>query len=355
MKSRTLRIFVAGAALLIVVLGYLLWSQKSVAPEPPTTPAPVTTPTNNAPAHSSPTASTPATPPPVIPHKPDLPPGQNKEDSMSKVLNVLNEQPINFYGKVIDQYNNPVSGVTVIGTAAHSRKFMEETFDSHTTTSDANGLFHFEGLSGMGLGINLKKDGYEYSSNTNSFNYSAVYTDKERHHPDANAPVIFKMWKQQGPQNLTPLGLSAYVPCDGSVVSFDLVTGRRAPSGGDVTVSFTRNPVKLQGANRYDWKLVVNVANGGVVAMNDQYPNEAPADGYQSQIVIDMPKDATPWLSQVTRNYYLKIRGQDYGRINFYVTTGFDEPPMAGLGIKGYMNPTGSRNLEAALPPGKGK
>jgi hypothetical protein len=27
----------------------------------------------------------------------------------------------------------------------------------------------------MGLGLNLKKEGYEYSSNTNSFTYSAVY------------------------------------------------------------------------------------------------------------------------------------------------------------------------------------
>jgi hypothetical protein len=348
------RSWIIGAVILLAgVAAWWLLSQRPVLPPQPLTPT--ATATNNTPTPSSPTASTPATPPPVIPHKPDLPPGQNKEDSMSKVLSTLNDQPIVFYGKLIDQYNNPVSDATVTGSVLISTRFMDQRKEDHTTTTDSNGLFQFEGLHGMSIGIWFKKEGYEFTSNNTSFTYSAVYQDKERHHPDANAPVVFKIWKLQGPQQLVKIGANAYLPCDGSPFSFDLITHRRVNDGGDVTVSIIRNPVNLQGAKQFDWKAVLQINNGGVVAQNDQYPNEAPADGYQSQLVIDMPKSATPWSADFHRTYYLKMRGGQYGRVTLGIYAAFDQPKVP-FNFDGYANPAiGSRILEQAAPLGKGQ
>ena len=273
---------------------------------------------------------------------------------MSKVLSTLNDQPIVFYGKVIDQDGNPISDVTVNANVAISKQWMEKTYKSYTTNSDSNGLFQFEGLRGMALLIGLQKEGYQYSSTDNGYNYSAVYTEKERHHPDANAPVIFKMWKLQGPQQLVTIGANAYLPCNGSSSSFDLLTHRKVSDGGDITVSITRNPQNIQGVHQFDWKAVVQVTNGGLVARNDQYPNEAPVDGYQSQIVIDMPKDAKPWFDDYRHTYYLKIRGGQYGRVSLEIYAAFEQPNVP-FNFSGYVNPTGSRNLELAAPLGKGQ
>ena len=351
MKNRS---WIIGAAILVVVVVAwgLLSQQPAPSPQPSTPPANAT---NNAPAPSSPTASTPATPPPVIPHKPDLPPGQNKEDSMSKVLSTLNDQPIVFYGKLIDQNNDPVEGATVTGSVLISTKFMDQRKEDHTTTTGSNGLFQFEGLHGMSMGIWFKKEGYEFTSNNTSFTYSAMYQDKERHHPDANAPVIFKIWKLQGPQQLVKIGANAYLPCDGSSASFDLISHRRVTDGGDITVSIIRNPVNLQGAKQFDWKAVLQVNNGGIVAESDQYANEAPTDGYQSQLIIDMPQSATPWTADFHRTYYLKMRGGQYGRVTLGIYAAFDQPKVP-FNFGGYANPTmGSRILEEAAPLPKGQ
>lgn len=338
---------VAAILLLVVIVWELLSQQRTNPPAPPQS----TTAAKNSTSSGNP--ASPGTPSTVVPHKPDLPPAPSKEQQMSNVLAVLNDAPINFYGKVIDQSNNPVSNVTVIATAAISKQWMEEKFDTHTTTTDGDGLFQFKGLHGMGLGINLKKEGYEFSSNKNSFTYSAMWPEKERHKPDANAPVIFKMWKLQGPQSLVKIGIGGYIPCNGTSVSFDLLTGKSMPSGGDLTVTFVRNPQNIQGVQKFAWKAVVQVNNGGLVDINDQYPNEAPTDGYQSQVIIDMPQDALSWFDSLNRSYYWKGRGgQYYGRFSVQIFAAFTHPNVP-FTLSGYANPSGSRNLELAVPSTK--
>jgi hypothetical protein len=283
---------------------------------------------------------------PVI-RPPDLPPAPSKEQQMSNMLPILNTAPINFYGRLLDQYNAPVADATVKGSVLRSEKWMDQERTDKTTTTDSEGLFRFEGLSGMSLGIWFQKDGYEYTSSNNSFTYSRMWPEKERHKPDVNNPVTFHIWKLQGPQGLTRIHALVAIPEDGTPTYLDLLTGRRtAPESSDLTVSFARTPQDVGSVNRFAWKLIVSFRAGGVEAENDQYPNEAPEGGYQDQIVVDMPTDAPAWRPSYRQSFYLKARsGGIYARISINVFAAFaqDRVPFE---LTGFANIQGSRNLE---------
>jgi hypothetical protein len=67
------------------------------------------------------------------------------------------KMPINFYGKVLDQANQPVHGASVrfqwtdMSAAGTTEKF---------TTTDAQGMFSLTGEKGKNLGVYVSKSGY---------------------------------------------------------------------------------------------------------------------------------------------------------------------------------------------------
>ena len=111
---------------------------------------------------------------------------------MSEKLSLLNDQPIVFYGKVIDQHGTPVVGAKVRGGVMVEKIWMGGHFVDHYTTTDAAGKFAFRGLSGAEIVIQPSKEGFEFKADINrNFNYSLLNRDSERHHPDPATPEVF--------------------------------------------------------------------------------------------------------------------------------------------------------------------
>ena len=79
--------------------------------------------------------------------------------------------------------------------------------------------------------------------------------------------------------------------------------------------------------------------------MDDEFPFEAPDQGYESTFHFEAKKDDANWISKWEKQFYIKVRGKYYGRI-FVQIYAFWEPPPTGIVIKSFINPTGSRNLE---------
>lgn len=271
----------------------------------------------------------------------------NKAQKASAILAVDSLQSIAFYGRVVDQHGQPVPNAKVRGNVEIIRYWMDQKWDEHFTTTDSNGYFHFSGLHGQALVVSPKKDGYE-SKCDKSFEYSGLASSQDRHQPDPKAPVVFTIWKQAGAQPLKHEEFDRVgVPVDGQPVSFDLLKGEKTSSGnGDLVVKIVRHPEHIQRGQPFDWSAVIESPSGGIRAHSDQYPYEAPADGYAPQLTIDMPADAPNWQSSVRRSFYLKARdGKLYARIILKITTDY-EPPPTGVTIETWANPTGSRNLE---------
>ena len=266
---------------------------------------------------------------------------------MSEILAMTSRQAITFYGRVVDQHGNPLSGAKVRGNVKISRQWMEQKWDEHYTTTDNDGRFQFTGLHGQEFVVSPSNEGYDSKESSRNFAYSVLTPERERHRPDPSAPIVFRMWKLKGAEPLVHIEVDRVgVPVNGAPTSFDLLTGKKLPGGGDLVLKVGRQPEHIQRGQRFDWKAVIEVPCGGIAEMNDAYPNEAPADGYEAQFTIEMPANSKEWQSSVTRSFYVKARdGKLYARLTLRITADY-EPPPTGVTLEAWVNPSGSRNLE---------
>ena len=274
---------------------------------------------------------------------------KSKGEKMREGLSLLNHQPIEFYGKAIDQNDEPLADATVMGHVQINDGYRQ-TLEKYETTTDSNGMFEFRGFSGRDLGIAVSKPGYQRESEhtANSyFKYSLMFREKV-HHPDPSNPVIFKMWKLAGAEGMVKGGGGGHLlPCDGTPIYFDLLTSKKVDGGGDLKITLDRHPT--QGVSRqkgYDWKSKVEVVDGGLLEVNDVFPYLAPETGYQTFFETNMAAGVPDWKESLEKTFYVKLRnGKMYGRMSIRVRT-FSDPPPTQVYFESWLNPTGSRNLE---------
>ena len=82
---------------------------------------------------------------------------------MLDTLSTQNDVPIIFYGKLEDQFGNPVSDARITGTTIVNNG-VTEGIGKFLTTSDANGQFTLDAGKGESLGIMPRKSGYALAS-----------------------------------------------------------------------------------------------------------------------------------------------------------------------------------------------
>ncbi|MFL6519215.1 MAG: carboxypeptidase-like regulatory domain-containing protein [Chthoniobacterales bacterium] len=268
---------------------------------------------------------------------------------MTEILTTTSQQPITFYGKVIDQHGDPVVGAEVRGNVSISQAWMDQKWDEHFTTTDGSGLFQFAGLRGQELVVSPKKDGYEYKSNNAVFAYSSLTPDKERHRPDPAAPVVFKMWKQQGAEPLITGNKFFGITPNGTPFTIDLKNGRKnegRQTEGDFVVSI-KQPPQITDGSRFDWSFTIDAIDGGLLEVTDtQYPNEAPAAGYQLQISQELRASDPEWRDVVRKTLFVKSRnGNQFARASVEIRANYQG--AAAFSVHYFVNPSpGSRNLE---------
>jgi len=264
-----------------------------------------------------------------------------KETAIKALWASQNAKSQDFYGKVVDQNGEPVTEADVIGNLAWIQGFdVPEKNKEIKTKTDSNGEFEFTGIQGWELGVVPSKPGYELARNTTAMKLPA---DKNT---SLSSRAVFIMWKLKGAEPMISAKLHAYIPCDGSATSYNLLTGKPVTDGGDMTVKLTRNPVNIVRGKPFGWTVTLEVASGGLVEQSDVYPNEAPAEGYQPSVTYNMPADMPNWSYDLSRSFYFKSRGgQDFGRMTIHINANFQPPPTL-LDAVIYANPAGSRNLE---------
>lgn len=248
-------------------------------------------------------------------------------------------KPINFYGRVIDQYGEPVVGVEITHVG-HNAVYAAGSGHMRTLT-DENGFFSTDGASGSALTIeSLSKPGYEF---TGRQHFSGHRSDREddqvwRDYSKEN-PFIFKAWKvNNGVFPKISKARATYGFKLGKIYSMDLMTSdkRRVKKEGtldlDLQVLFERDESA--------WRLVLAVPEGGLIETEDTFLNLAPESGYQKTLDYSgSNKD-----HMVPRKFYIHSRDKYFGRllveIRPYMRKG------SGLGIDHVMNLDAGRNLE---------
>lgn len=247
---------------------------------------------------------------------------------------------INFYGKVVDENTNPVSGADI--HFSWQEIPAEDAMKTFDTTSDGAGLFSLQDARGWTLGVSVSKQGYYGSRKDNdSFRYGSL--GGGTFSPDPQNPVVFHLRKKVAPESLVALKRNYAIPRDGTPVSVDLSTGVASTSenGNFVVRCWTQNPGQSSGG-KFDWHCIVTIPGGGAVTNDDEFAFEAPETGYTPSLEISMPADRPNWQDDVDLKFYYRLADGRYGRMKFTMVAFGHHFCM----IDSVLNPTGLRNLE---------
>jgi hypothetical protein len=264
----------------------------------------------------------------------------SKEEIMQAAWAAANSKTLTLYGKVVDQSGDPVVGANVRGGTLLIGGAERSGSEPFQTQTDGQGRFNVS-AHGVDIGVTLQKDGYDYDQKLSAQRPEGYLNS------DPDHPVVFTIWKAQGAEPMVHQNFHFLIACDGTPTSVNLQTGKSVTSGGDMVITFTRNPVQIVRGKPFDWTLTLEVPDGGgLVEMHDAYPYEAPADGYKPSITVGTGSNQQSFPDSDEQVYYFKSAGgKYYGRIRIKLQPDF-QPPPTFLQIEAYLNPSGSRNLE---------
>jgi hypothetical protein len=251
------------------------------------------------------------------------------------------KMPISFYGRVVDESNAPVANASV----HFNWTDLSPTGTSHADKiSDSNGFFSLTDQHGKRMSVTISKDGY-YGTSTSrqSFEYAQP---EMRFVPDQNNPVVFHLRKKGVGADLitSQFGMSAEfvvkAPRDGSPVKVDLMQ-RKSGSDGQLEIS----QIKPEYKNWMEvnaWSFKMEIRDGGFIEENDEFPFEAPEDGYQPSVEFDLKKDQPNWTPEVQKDYYIKFGSPPrYGHLHLETSL-----MLNGARLTYTINPDGSHYLE---------
>jgi hypothetical protein len=249
------------------------------------------------------------------------------------------KQPINFWGKVVDESNKPVSEASV--------HFVWNDISAKGTSdadmvSDGNGFFSLTDRRGKYLYVTVRKQGYYDSHQNGGFEYAnpadGLFT------PDQNNPVVFHLRKKgQGADLIHGSQLFGF-RTNGPVQYLDLLQAKNTLSPpGDLTAQITREPRNADA--KFNWSVTISVPDGGLLETNEEFMFEAPTDGYQQSIEVQMTTNDLNWTAGAKMRFYFKSRnGSIYGWAEATIYPQYQK--AAAIDMDYYVNPTGSRNLE---------
>jgi hypothetical protein len=256
-------------------------------------------------------------------------------------------KPISFWGKVIDQYGNPVVGADV-SWGANNNLDPNKSGTRGQATSDANGLFSIASH-GISLSVEVAKSGYHRvptAMGGKRGSYGGFSNAERLGNTDSpmgtkDDPAIFVLQKMGETVSLVHISeRSIKTAKDGSPVQVNLETGQTTGEG-DLKVQCWTNDQSKDAQGHYNWKCILTVPGGGLVERNERFAFEAPSEGYQES--VELTPSPEKWASNIERQYFVKLADNRYARINFRMRTGGEHFFV----IESYFNPTpGSRNLE---------
>jgi hypothetical protein len=355
MKTKTRPIYVIG---FLLAGGFLVWlatlvpSGQNPGPFPATLGGSTTQPAERTPAEPDGSSRQPTDAGPGIGGedsarsngRPEAPPGLYFE-----YLRKAYSHPIEFYGKVVDQDENPVPGADAHFTWA--KPPPHEYGNESNVQSDADGRFELKGAFGRTLTVRVAKNGYYFPDGQRiGFNYAP---EEENFKADPNNPVIFRLRKKGlGVAVITSqygvnshLGISA--PKDGAPVWVDFFQ-RKVGGSGQMKVS-KLTPERIRGGSRdaKEWRLTLSIPDGGFVeVVDDQFPFYPPETGYRPVLDFHYPPDLEGWTDTIKRQYYIAFGNpRRYGRIK--IDTGM----YWGIRLEYVVNPDGRPYLEPKENP----
>lgn len=268
---------------------------------------------------------------------------EQKKQEMQRTAQLW-RTPILYYGKVIDESNQPISGVKVsFNTSSVNESLTKEQYDTGTVTTDERGIFKIDGVRGVGMVFQLSHPNY-YLYPGNIMDYDIRDYPKKGALPNTEEnALVFRMHSKGHPVSLVHRADGINVPLDRTPTALVLRGSDYNQKIGQLVVEASGNPPQRYDQQPFDWDAKITVPDGGLIEYTNQFDFVAPDSGYQSSIEFAFPKETVGWTDTVSKNYFVKLPS-GYARLNIYI--GAKRPLF--FSVEYDYNPDGSSNLERA-------
>jgi len=251
------------------------------------------------------------------------------------------KMPIEFYGKVIDQFGQPVvnakvilNWTTVIGPIPDPQKSI---------FTGPDGRFEITGIQGKGISVDILKEGYDSTKNSQGdFEYAAFYQD-DFHIPDPNNPVVFRLHKTMEAEPLYEFSPHGYITPGGSPLILNIESGKIVAQG-DLAFSVALGPE----TNRYGSDFIVTMRglNGAGFAFSDEeFLSHAPGSGYRDIFTVTHKVNDPNYRPEQILRFYVRTGNGKYASVGARIIM-WGDFSKADFEAGVYFNPSGSRNLE---------
>lgn len=247
--------------------------------------------------------------------------------------------PISFYGKVIDQFGDPVSEAKV------DLGWTSDGYESKRTLyTDSDGLFSLEQANGKRLTATVFKKGYRKpndGSSGGSFEY-ADFSQSIFHVPDKENPYILYLQKLISPEPLYKHWTRKRTTGDGNEVHIKLANGKFEETEA-LSIAIKQDPI--QGDRAPNQVLTVTMTNGGgLIQVPNENPVMAPEQGYSTSLQFKQNLSDPVFRKDPSVYLYIKTKLGRYAWVKIRMRHNVRWQPSCE--ILHYYNPSGSRNLE---------
>lgn len=277
-----------------------------------------------------------------------------------------------FYGRVLDQYVQPVEGASVWFSGEHA--YLLSGGGNGFAHTDQEGYFTIN-TTGAALVLGSVRhseiDKVVYYTVPDRYNPSTLtYKNTVRMLSNGNKHVTLnyndyrrkdnayeiRVWRM-GQYAGALRGFAAFnIPSDGTKSSFTFDVARKSISlVSDRSKAHFHMSCNRSAMEHYqdfsDWNLNIDVADGGIIETDDLYLNLAPATSYGESWTVDMREGTSSFRRRLfKRFYFVTASGKQYGglKAKFEPFLGPSEQSCR-VYLDYKINPTGSRNLELRL------
>lgn len=269
-----------------------------------------------------------------------------------------NSKQIVFYGRVVDQYSNPVEDAVVALNVPQPTGFLREHARRNAVRTDKEGFFEVSGrtwkIKGRALHIeSISKEGYEFKSQGMTTLIQYEETLKNAHKPDKSSPVLYRIRKTESEQSLLieRNDVSFNFKADGSnnIRGFDFLESRLTGSVPRDNDSVKSPYCDLQAraslnTNTATWTVTLRACgtNDGIV-VSEKKLYVAPANGYVREYSFELEDHKTPEKKFI---YVSSRSGALHTRLEIYSVGAMGG--TAWITAMSATNPFGSPNLEPA-------
>jgi len=270
---------------------------------------------------------------------------RNNPESIRQYL-LSQNVPIGFFGKIIDQDGNPLSGVSVKGEVLHVKVIVPAPWGDQdeiipiSKETDSNGRFEVQGMTGRSFDLEtMQKGGYEVEPDNCPHVFGPSIGVYEN-------PTIFKMWSTNIHEQLITGEKAFDIVPDGKSYFIDLTTGEISQTeSGDLKV-WIKFPEKTEFGKSYDWSGEIDVLGGGLQPGDSYSMFVAPADGYVPTFSLQQKIMDGQRGSIGDKKFYVMLHnGKVFGRIQIDLIAPFNMGIPGLIRLSYAINPSGSRIL----------